>query len=137
MIKIAFTNGCFDLLHAGHVQFLQKCATLCDELHIFLNEDVSVARLKGTGRPIAPLEQRRTMVLAVVPTAVLRGFQEDNPLNRMIQCGVTPDLYIKGGDLNLKSPEVEWFMQQGVPVVLVPRTLDISTSRIIGKIKNG
>jgi D-beta-D-heptose 7-phosphate kinase / D-beta-D-heptose 1-phosphate adenosyltransferase len=94
--KIVFTNGCFDILHAGHVAYLEEARTLGDRLVVAVNDDASVRRLKGAGRPVNPLDRRLRVLagLAAVDWAV--GFAEDTPealLERL-----RPDVLVKGGD---------------------------------------
>lgn len=95
--KIVFTNGCFDLLHLGHITYLAQAASLGDKLFIALNDDASVRKLeKGENRPVNP-EVARAMVLAslgFVDHVVV--FSEDTPLNTIL--AIKPDLIVKGGD---------------------------------------
>ena len=97
--KIVFTNGCFDLLHLGHITYLAQAASLGDKLFIALNDDASVRKLeKGENRPVNP-EVARAMVLAslgFVDHVVV--FSEDTPLNTIL--AIKPDLIVKGGDYN-------------------------------------
>lgn len=100
MGKVVFTNGCFDLLHAGHVAYLQEAASLGDFLIVGLNSDESVRRLKGDLRPINPQNERKAVLegLACVDKVVI--FEEDTPLQLIEQ--IKPDVLVKGGDW---SPE--------------------------------
>jgi len=94
--RIVFTNGVFDLLHRGHVEYLEEARALGDRLVVGVNGDASVARLKGPARPIVPEGERRELVeaLAAVDLAVI--FEDDTPL-RLIEA-VAPDVLVKGGD---------------------------------------
>ena len=93
---IGFTNGCFDLLHPGHLQCLREAAKLCDKLIVGLNDDASVKRLKGDSRPIQS-ETMRAMILSHLPFVdAVMLFSEDTPAN-LIEA-ITPEILIKGGD---------------------------------------
>ena len=94
--SIVFTNGVFDLLHRGHVEYLEEAAALADRLVVGINDDASVRRLKGPERPILPEQERRELVAALrcVDLAVLFG--EDTPARIIEQ--VAPDVLVKGGD---------------------------------------
>ena len=98
--KVVFTNGCFDILHYGHLHYLAQARDLGDRLIVGLNSDASVSRLKGVHRPIQDLHTRQMMLasLAFVDAVVL--FEEDTPLN-LIKA-ILPDVLVKGGDY---SPE--------------------------------
>ncbi len=102
--KIVFTNGCFDLLHLGHITYLAQAASLGDKLFIALNDDASVRKLeKGENRPVNP-EVARAMVLAslgFVDHVVV--FSEDTPLNTIL--AIKPDLIVKGGDYNAEASD--------------------------------
>ncbi|MCD0487102.1 D-glycero-beta-D-manno-heptose 1-phosphate adenylyltransferase [Pedobacter sp. MC2016-14] len=99
--KIVFTNGCFDLLHIGHISYLLKAASLGDKLVIGLNSDASVKRLKGPSRPIN-LEANRALILAAMffVDAVIQ-FEEDTPLTLITN--VLPDVLVKGGDYVIEN----------------------------------
>lgn len=93
---VVFTNGCFDLLHAGHVHLLRRARTHGDLLIVGLNSDASVRRLKGPARPITPLEQRAYVLAGLECVDVVIPFEEDTPLE-LIKA-VRPHVLIKGGD---------------------------------------
>lgn len=93
---IVFTNGCFDILHAGHVQYLQRAAELGDRLIVAVNDDDSVRRLKGASRPVNPLQQRMTVLAALSAVDWVVPFAENTP-ERLI-CELQPDFLVKGGD---------------------------------------
>src|SRR5690606_6601223 len=97
--RIVFTNGCFDVLHRGHVTYLERAARLGDVLVVAVNSDASTARLKGPGRPINSCEDRMSVLAALGYVDYVTMFDEDTPerLLRMIR----PDLYVKGGDYTL------------------------------------
>jgi len=93
---IVFTNGCFDLLHPGHIDYLAKARALGDVLIIGLNDDDSIRRLKGPGRPINPLADRAIMLAALKSVDLVIPFQEDTPLQLIT--ALKPDILVKGGD---------------------------------------
>ncbi len=134
--KIVFTNGCFDILHVGHIKLLQAAAKQGDRLVVALNSDASVKRLKGPGRPVIS-EQERAVVMAnigCVDMVVL--FDEDTPLEIIRQ--LRPDILVKGGDYTPETvvgrEEVE---SRGGQVVLVPLVAGKSTSQVIDDLQSG
>ncbi|MAR40456.1 MAG: D-glycero-beta-D-manno-heptose 1-phosphate adenylyltransferase [Flavobacteriales bacterium] len=132
--KIVFTNGCFDLIHKGHVEVLANIADLGDKLIIGLNSDSSIQRLKGENRPIID-ENSRAMLLAslqFIDAIVL--FSEDTP-QKLIET-IVPDILAKGGDY--KVEEIvghEVVLQNRGEVILVPFIDGFSTTNIVDKIK--
>jgi len=94
--RIVMTNGCFDILHAGHVAYLQEAKRLGDRLVVAVNDDASVKRLKGAARPIVPLAERMQLLAALECVDWVVPFGEDTP-ERLI-CKVSPDVLVKGGD---------------------------------------
>ena len=133
---LCFTNGCFDLLHPGHVKYLEDVRALGDFLVVGLNSDASVARLKGPSRPLQD-ERARAMVLCGLRSvdAVVR-FDEDTPLELIT--ALQPDILAKGGDY---TPETvvgrEVVEARGGRVVLVPFLPGHSTTAIVEKIRRG
>lgn len=99
--KVVFTNGCFDVLHAGHVRLLKECKKMGDYLIVAINSDPSVSRLKGPTRPINTLNDRMAMLNEIEVIDELIPFEEDTPLN-LIQ-RIRPDLLVKGGDYKLED----------------------------------
>lgn len=93
--SIALTNGCFDLLHVGHVQFLEQAAALCDVLIVALNSDASVRRVKGPGRPVLAQSDRGAMLAALAAVDFVVAFDEDTPHNLLQR--IQPDVLVKGG----------------------------------------
>ena len=134
MDKLVFTNGCFDILHAGHVDYLQKARQLGDGLLVGLNNDESVRKLKGDSRPIVD-ERARAMVLAAleaVDAVVL--FKEETP-GRLID-QVQPDVLVKGGDyLAEEIVGYQTVIATGGTVKVLPFLEGHSTTSIIKKIK--
>jgi D-beta-D-heptose 7-phosphate kinase/D-beta-D-heptose 1-phosphate adenosyltransferase len=94
--KVAFTNGCFDLLHAGHVQYLAAAAAMADVLVVGLNSDASVARLKGEGRPLNTERDRATVLAGLSAVDYVTVFSDDTPLSLIER--VVPDVLVKGAD---------------------------------------
>ncbi|MCX6271015.1 MAG: D-glycero-beta-D-manno-heptose 1-phosphate adenylyltransferase [Bacteroidetes bacterium] len=131
--KIVFTNGCFDILHLGHIDYLAKAADLGDILVLGLNSDASVYRLKGKGRPITG-ENSRAMVMAslsFVSAVVL--FEEDTPFNLINM--VKPDILVKGGDYHPEEVVGAGIVQSiGGKVVILPFIPGYSTTAIEEKI---
>lgn len=97
--KIVFTNGCFDLLHSGHLQYLDEAKSLGDFLVLGINSDESVRFLKGEHRPILPLDERMEILCGLQMIDMLIPFQEETPLN-LIET-VKPDILVKGGDYEM------------------------------------
>lgn len=94
--KIVFTNGCFDILHSGHIQYLSEAKKLGDILIIGLNSDTSVKRLKGENRPVKSQECRADILAFMGDIDMIIIFNEDTPLNLIDQ--IIPDILVKGGD---------------------------------------
>jgi D-beta-D-heptose 7-phosphate kinase/D-beta-D-heptose 1-phosphate adenosyltransferase len=94
--KIVFTNGCFDLLHAGHVRYLEQASALGDVLIVAVNSDESVTQLKGESRPINPLQDRMELLAGLASVDLVVDFTEDTPEDLI--CSITPDILVKGGD---------------------------------------
>jgi rfaE bifunctional protein nucleotidyltransferase chain/domain len=133
---LCFTNGCFDLLHPGHVKYLEDVRALGDFLVVGLNSDASVARLKGASRPLQD-EQARAMVLLGLRSvdAVVR-FDEETPFN-LIQA-LQPDLLAKGGDYTPDTVVGRDVVEaRGGRLVLVPFLAGHSTSKIVERIQTG
>ena len=94
--KIVFTNGCFDILHAGHVEYLQKAKQMGDVLIVGLNKDQSISRQKGEGRPINSFEDRLSVISSLASVDYVIGFDADTPIE-LIE-GIVPDYLVKGSD---------------------------------------
>jgi rfaE bifunctional protein nucleotidyltransferase chain/domain len=131
--KIVFTNGCFDIIHAGHVDYLEKAKSLGDVLIVGLNSDDSVRRLKGKNRPINPQEHRKKVLQALKPVDLVIIFEEDTP-ERLIK-EVKPDVLVKGGDYTIENiVGADFVMSYGGKVYTIDFVYDTSTSKIIEKI---
>lgn len=133
--KIGFTSGVFDLLHAGHVEYLEQAKTKCDLLIVGVNSDQSVRGSKGPKRPIQPADERARIVSALESVDFVFIFEESNN-NKNIEL-IRPEFYIKAGDYKeselSSAPLVERY---GGKVVLIPVVHASSSSRIIDKILN-
>jgi D-beta-D-heptose 7-phosphate kinase / D-beta-D-heptose 1-phosphate adenosyltransferase len=101
--RIVFTNGCFDILHRGHVSYLEAAAALGDALVVGINSDESVRRLKGSERPIVHEEDRAALVAALRAVALVTIFPEDTPYELIRS--ITPDVLVKGGDYDPDATE--------------------------------
>lgn len=132
--RIGFTNGCFDLLHAGHVQLLEKAKELCDILVVGLNSDSSVKRLKGNKRPIQP-ESTRSLVLSSLSCVdFVIIFDEDTPEQLIKQ--IRPDILVKGADYEKKEIIGKSFVESyGGKVVLIPLVEGVSTTLLINQMR--
>ena len=133
-MRIGATSGCFDILHAGHVTYLEEAKKLCDVLIVMLNADKSVKRLKGNERPIVPQDERATVLAALASVDFVCIFEEDTPCPayRRIQ----PDYVIKGGDYKGKTiPECACVAEYGGKVIYTDMLPGKSSSSIIERIK--
>ncbi len=130
--KIVMTNGCFDILHAGHIQYLEQAKELGQRLIIAVNDDASVRRLKGSTRPINHLKERMSVLSALRVVDWVVSFSEDTP-ERLIQ-RVTPDILVKGGDYQPRDiAGGAHVIAQGGTVEILPFRQGCSTSAIIDK----
>jgi D-beta-D-heptose 7-phosphate kinase/D-beta-D-heptose 1-phosphate adenosyltransferase len=132
--KVVFTNGCFDILHPGHIQLLLQAAEAGDKLVLGLNTDASVKRLKGEGRPVNDEQSRALIMAAQLYVDAVTLFDEDTPLE-LIQA-IHPDVIVKGGDY---TPETvvgnDFVTSYGGKVVIVPTVEGFSTTSIINRMK--
>ncbi len=131
---LVFTNGHFDLLHVGHLDYLEKARALGDALFLGVNGDTSTTRLKGKGRPLIPAIERARLLAALQPVSGVIIFEADtaDELIRALQ----PDIYVKGGDYAHKTlPERTTVEAYGGRVALIDYLPDHSTSALIAKIK--
>lgn len=128
--KIVFTNGCFDIIHAGHVDYLDKAKKLGDVLVVGINTDESVRKIKGENRPIVPLEMRVKVLSSLKPVDFVLPFSEETPLGLIKK--VKPHVLVKGGDWRVESIVGKDFVESyGGKVLTIPFDYNISTSRII------
>lgn len=134
--KIVFTNGCFDILHAGHVGYLAQARAQGDRLVLAINDDSSVKRLKGEGRPINPVERRKAVLAGLEAVDWVVSFAEDTP-ERLLQ-QVRPEVLVKGGDYGLDEVVGGEFVKTYGGEVRVLSFLDnCSTTAIVEKIQAG
>src|SRR5690606_36955826 len=103
--RIVFTNGCFDIIHAGHVGYLEQARQQGDRLIVAINGDASVSRLKGPGRPINPVERRMAVLAGLKAVDWVVSFDDDTPERLLAQ--LRPDVLVKGGDYS-KEQVVGW-----------------------------
>ena len=133
--KLVFTNGCFDILHRGHVEYLAQAAGCGDELIVGLNTDSSVRRLKGENRPIQDELARSILMASLQFVSVVILFDEDTPYELIKK--VQPDVLIKGSDYNVKDiVGYDIVKAKGGEVVTIDFIEGYSTSSIIEKLKN-
>lgn len=133
---VVFTNGCFDVLHAGHVRYLVKARAMGDFLVIGLNSDASVRRLKGNGRPINTEDDRAEVLDALRAVDAVTIFGE--PTAEALIALLRPDVYVKGGDYTLETlPEAKIVMEYGGRVEFVPLVEGRSTTNVIERIRSG
>jgi len=134
--KLCFTNGCFDLIHPGHVQYLEDARALGDFLVVGLNSDASVARLKGPSRPLQDEAARARVLLGLRSVDAVVRFEEDTPFELIT--ALQPDILTKGGDY---TPETvvgrDVVEARGGRLVLIPFLPGHSTSTIVERIKSG
>jgi D-beta-D-heptose 7-phosphate kinase/D-beta-D-heptose 1-phosphate adenosyltransferase len=127
---VVMTNGCFDILHAGHVAYLQEARSLGDRLIVAVNDDDSVRRLKGATRPINPLDHRMAVLAALQCVDWVVPFSEDTP-ERLI-CQVLPDYLAKGGDYRPEQVAgYDCVTSNGGEVVILAYRKGHSTTNII------
>jgi D-beta-D-heptose 7-phosphate kinase/D-beta-D-heptose 1-phosphate adenosyltransferase len=133
-LRVGLTNGCFDILHAGHVALLRAARRRCDRLIVALNTDASVARLKGPARPINPLADRAAVVSALAAVDAVVGFAEDTPLELIRH--LLPDVLIKGADY---APDrvvgADLVQAAGGELVLIELLPGRSTTGIVARAK--
>jgi D-beta-D-heptose 7-phosphate kinase/D-beta-D-heptose 1-phosphate adenosyltransferase len=134
--RVVFTNGCFDVLHAGHVAYLREARAQGDVLVVGVNDDACVRRLKGADRPVNPLADRLTVLAALEMVDTVTAFSEDTPLE-LIQA-LTPDVLVKGEDWRDKGVVGrEWVERHGGKVVLAKLLPGRSTSAIVARMRAG
>ncbi|MCT8332594.1 D-glycero-beta-D-manno-heptose 1-phosphate adenylyltransferase [Leptospira sp. 85282-16] len=133
--RIVFTNGCFDILHPGHVSYLAQARDLGDLLWIGVNEDVSVRRLKGESRPINSCEDRMFVLAGLSSVDFVSPFVEDTPLEILKK--VKPSVHSKGGDYQVETlPEYQILKEMGADIQILPFVSGKSTTKILEKAKS-
>jgi len=131
--RVVFTNGCFDLLHPGHITYLNDAKDLGDILILGLNDDASIQRLKGDSRPINPLHDRAIMLAALKCMDAVVAFSEDTPLNLI--SALKPDVLVKGGDYSVDTiVGAQEILQAGGEVQVIPFLDGYSSTALIQRI---
>ena len=132
--RVVFTNGCFDLLHAGHVRYLEAARAEGDLLIVGLNSDASVRRLKGPGRPLNPAADRAEVLAGLQAVDAVVFFEEDTPAELIAE--LAPDVLVKGADwAEGEIVGADIVESQGGKVVRIPLLEGRSTSRLIAAIR--
>lgn len=132
-LRIVFTNGCFDLLHSGHLSLLEAASKFGDKLVVGLNSDDSVRRLKGLSRPIRPLQERQKLLEALRVVDMVIPFEEDTPLELIRN--LNPQVLVKGGDyLATDVVGADFIKKNGGEIVIVPLIPNHSTTQILRSI---
>jgi len=130
---IVTTNGCFDIIHAGHVRYLKHAKELGDVLIVCLNSDASVQRLKGPSRPLNHQDDRAEVMAALYAVDYVVIFEEDTPIDVLAK--IKPDIHVKGGDYTEETlPETAVIKQGGGKIQFIPFVEGRSTTNIINKI---
>ncbi len=131
--RVVMTNGCFDLLHPGHVTYLSQAAALADVLIVAVNDDASVTRLKGPDRPINGIESRMSVLAGLRSVSYVVAFSEDTPA-RLIEA-ISPDVLVKGGDYTIKEiAGHEHVLESGGEVIILEFVEGFSTTATIKRI---
>ena len=132
-LRVVFTNGCFDLLHAGHLSLLHQAAACGDKLVLAVNSDTSVQRLKGPDRPVIPQHERAAMLAALSCVDAVTLFDEDTPLQTIEALG--PDVLVKGQDYRIEQVVGRDAVETaGGQIILVPLLAEKSTTALIDRI---
>tara|TARA_B100001964_G_C13913275_1_gene456886 strand:+ start:165 stop:656 length:492 start_codon:yes stop_codon:yes gene_type:complete len=133
--KIVFTNGCFDILHRGHIELLAKMADLGNRLIIGLNTDKSIKQIKGEKKPIMDEKSRALLLASLTFVDAIILFSQETPIDLIT--AIKPDFLAKGGDYNINKIVGQKIVQKnGGHVIIIPLTEGFSSSKIINKIKN-
>lgn len=134
--KVVFTNGCFDLLHIGHIRYLRRARELGDVLIVAINSDSSVRALKGEGRPFYPQKERAEILASLEFVDYVTVFSELNPA-KIIEA-LHPDVLVKGGDWRIEEVVGRDFVESyGGQVVTIPEVKGHSTSELVERIRKG
>jgi D-beta-D-heptose 7-phosphate kinase/D-beta-D-heptose 1-phosphate adenosyltransferase len=133
-LSVGFTNGCFDILHAGHISLLEQARACCDRLVVAVNSDASVRRLKGAGRPVNTAADRSAVLAALRSVDIVTVFDEDTPLE-LIKT-LMPNVLIKGDDYTMDAVVGADVVRAAKGrVVLAPLVRDKSTTGVIERIR--
>jgi D-beta-D-heptose 7-phosphate kinase / D-beta-D-heptose 1-phosphate adenosyltransferase len=132
--RVVFTNGCFDILHRGHVEYLAAARSLGDLLVVGLNSDASVRRLKGEGRPVNPADDRALVLAALEAVDQVVIFDEDTPFDLI--SALLPDVLVKGGDYSVETiVGAREVIAAGSEVVVAPLVPGRSTTSILSRVQ--
>jgi rfaE bifunctional protein nucleotidyltransferase chain/domain len=134
--KLAFANGHFDLLHVGHLRYLQAARAEADHLIVAVNDDASVRSLKGPGRPVVPAAERAELLAALAPVDFVVVFRGDSPADLLAE--IRPDVHCKGTDYGTpeRVPEFAVVAAYGGRTALVGDPKDHATSDLIAKVRS-
>ena len=127
--RIVFTNGCFDILHAGHADYLERARSFGDFLIVGMNSDSSIRKIKGEKRPIVPEEMRAKLLSSLKPVDLVFIFEDETPLE--VIKAVRPDVLVKGADWPLEKIVGREFARR---VERIPFSYGISTTKIIERV---
>lgn len=133
-LSVVFTNGCYDILHPGHIYLLERARGLGEILIVALNSDSSVARMKGSARPILPQDQRAALIDALQAVDAVTLFDEDTP--RELIASILPDVLVKGADWNHFVAGREEVEAAGGQVVNLPLEPGFSTTNVVNEALN-
>lgn len=133
--KLVFTNGCFDLIHVGHLRYLQAARALGDRLIVAINSDASMRRLKGPTRPILPEDQRLKVLAGLACVDFVLAFEDDTP-HRLLRA-IRPEILVKGANYSVEGVVGREVVEEyGGRVLTVELTEDRSTSDMIRRIRS-
>lgn len=132
--RVVFTNGCYDVLHPGHVRLLEQARSLGDVLVLALNSDASVQRLKGPARPLFSLEERARLAAALEAVDAVTAFEEDTP--RELIAELVPDVLVKGADWSHFIAGREEVEAAGGQVIAISLEQGFSTTNIVQQVLN-
>jgi rfaE bifunctional protein nucleotidyltransferase chain/domain len=132
--RVVTTNGCFDLLHVGHLRLLRQAKAMGDVLVVAVNDDDSLRRFKGPSRPLVPAAERAELVAALDPVDYVVLFSEDTPERTL--AAIRPAVHVKGGDYRAQDlPETRVVEEGGGEVVIVPLVPGHSTSDLMRRVR--
>ncbi|BAP60505.1 D,D-heptose 1-phosphate adenylyltransferase [Methanococcus maripaludis KA1] len=132
-LKIVFTNGCFDILHKGHVKYLSEAKKFGDVLIVGINSDSSIKKIKGNKRPIIPLESRIEVLDAVNSVDFVIPFEKETPLELISL--IKPDIHVKGGDYTVENlPESKLILEYGGEIKIINLVNGFSTTNVVNSI---
>ena len=133
-LKISFANGCFDLIHSGHIRYLKASKEMADLLFVGVNDDISIKKLKGEKRPIFPLQERLEILSSIIYIDFLIPFSEEKPI-KIIEI-LKPNFHCKGADYTPSSvPEKEIVEKYGGKVLIVTKDKEPNTTSILKRLK--